>query len=250
MIHKHRFASIILAAGKGTRMKSPIAKVMHPILGKPMLHYPISCARQTGSDPIVVVVGHQAEAVKEAMENTGVLFADQTEQLGTGHAVLVCREYFRSFRGTVLILCGDVPLLKLETIRNLQKRHLSEKATLTVLTTLLEEPQGYGRIIKGADGNILKIVEARDATPAEREVKEINTGIYCVESEFLFDAVERIGNRNVQREYYLTDIVGIAAQGGQKAVSCIAPDSNEAMGINTPEELKRAEEEMRKRSGK
>jgi UDP-N-acetylglucosamine diphosphorylase/glucosamine-1-phosphate N-acetyltransferase len=244
---KNRFATIILAAGKGTRMKSLLAKVMHPVLGKPMLYYSVACARQTGSDPIVVVVGHQAETVKEAMINSGVLFAEQREQLGTGHAVLVTRNHFDHFKGTVLILCGDVPLLKLETIHELQTRHLSEGATLTVMTTILENPKGYGRIIKGADGNILKIVEERDATPDEKDVKEINTGIYCVEAEFLFAAVERIENHNAQREYYLTDIVGIAVESGKKAMAFIAPDSNEVMGINTVEELQRAEEEMKRR---
>lgn len=245
MTADRKFATIILAAGKGTRMKSPLAKVMHTVLGRPMLSYSIVCAQRAGSEKIVAVVGHQAEAVKDEMKNTGIEFADQTEQLGTGHAVLMARNHFQNYHGTILILCGDVPLLKLETIEALKAYHLSEGATVTVLTTILENPQGYGRIIKDADQNILSIVEEKDASPEEKKVKEINTGIYCVEADFLFDAVERIGNRNAQGEYYLTDIIGLAVEGQQKAKSHIAPDSNEVMGINTQEDLKRAEEILR-----
>lgn len=239
---ERKFAAIILAAGKGTRMCSPLAKVMHPVLGKPMLSYSIACAQRAGSEKIVAVVGHQAQAVKDATKDTGIEFAQQTEQLGTGHAVLTARDHFRDYHGTILILCGDVPLLKLETVEALKVFHMSEGATVTVLTTILQDPKGYGRIIKDADQNILKIVEEKDASPEERRVKEINTGIYCVEADFLFDAVERIGNRNAQGEYYLTDIVGLAVEGRKKAKSHIAPDSNEVMGINTQEDLKRAEE--------
>ncbi len=245
---ERKFASIILAAGKGTRMNSPLAKVMHPIMGRPMLWYSIQCARQAGAGDIVVVVGHQAELVKETVASAGVKFADQLEQLGTGHAVLVTRPFLKGFQGTILILCGDVPLLKDETIEALKTYHATEKATLTVLTTLLKDPKGYGRIIKDAHQNILRIVEERDATPAEREVREINTGIYCVESEFLFDAIEKIGNKNAQQEYYLTDIVGIAVRQGQVAKAYIAADPDEVMGINSQEDLRRAEELLRRAS--
>ena len=248
MTKRNSFACIILAAGKGTRMQSPLAKVMHPILGKPMLTYPIECARQAGAEDIVVVVGHQAEEIKKIMTNSGVRFADQHEQLGTGHAVLVTRELLRDFVGTILILCGDVPLLTIKTIEALKEYHHSERATVTVLTTILENPQGYGRIIKDEDQNILRIVEERDATPSEKDVKEINTGIYCVESGFLFDAINRIGNRNAQREYYLTDIIGIAVEQKETARAFVAMDSNEVMGINTQEELKKAEQLLSQRN--
>ncbi len=247
MKDKNGFAAIILAAGKGTRMKSELAKVLHPVLDKPMLCYPVECARAVGSERIVVVVGHQAEAIREKMAGEGLRFADQKEQLGTGHAVLIAREHFRDFNGKVLILCGDVPLLRPETVQALQEHHRAENAVVTVLTTILDNPYGYGRIIKAKGGNILKIVEERDASPAEKEVREINTGIYCVESGFLFDAVGRIGNRNAQREYYLTDIVGIAVEGGRTVRAFIAPDSNEVMGINTPEDLQKADQEMKRR---
>lgn len=246
---ERKFAAIILAAGKGTRMQSPLAKVMHTVLGKPMLSYSIACAKRVGSEKIVAVVGHQAETVKDTMKDICIEFADQTEQLGTGHAVLTARDHFRDYHGTILILCGDVPLLNPATVEALKAYHLSEGATVTVLTTILENPQGYGRIIKDADQNILKIVEEKDASAEEKKVKEINTGIYCVEADFLFDAVERIGNSNAQGEYYLTDIIGLAVEGREKAKSHIAPDSNEVMGINTLEELKRAEQEMQRRLG-
>jgi len=247
MKNQKRFATIILAAGKGTRMKSPLAKVLHPILGNPMLHYPVACAKTAGSEEIVIVVVHQAESIKERMGGEGLLFADQKEQLGTGHAVLIAGEHFRNFTGTVLILCGDVPLLRPETVQALLERHIQERAVVTVLTTILENPHGYGRIIKAEGGDILKITEERDATPAEREVHEINTGIYCVESPFLFDAVGRIGNRNAQREYYLTDIIGIAVESAMTVRAFIAEDAHEVMGINTMEDLQRAEGEMRRR---
>ncbi len=247
MSKRNRLAAIILAAGKGTRMQSPLAKVLHPILGKPMLVYPIACAKVAGSQEVVVVVGHQAETIKEDMKDAKVTFIDQREQLGTGHAVMMAREHFQGFRGTILILCGDVPLLKIQTIEALLKGHRSERAALTVLTTLLEDPSGYGRIVKGGENKILKIVEEKDASVEEKKIKEINTGIYCVESDFLFEAVAGIENRNAQREYYLTDIVGIAVSEGKSARSFIAADSLEVMGINTQEDLEKAEGIMKKR---
>ncbi len=237
---KGRFSTIILAAGKGTRMKSSLVKVLHPLCGKPMLTYPVAVAREVGSEKIVVIVGHQAELVKGNIKDKELIFVEQKEQLGTGHAVLQARDEFLDLDGTILILCGDVPLLMFSTLGALLVRHFSEDAEVTVLTTILADPFGYGRIVKGREGDVLKIVEERDATLEEKKIREINTGIYCVKSSFLFEAVGDIGNENVQGEYYLTDIIEIARKRGYIARSFMTNDPAEVMGINTPDDLERA----------
>lgn len=239
-------AAIILAAGKGTRMKSSLAKVLHPLRGRPMLTYPVAVAREVGAADIAVVVGHQALLIEEAVNDRDLAFVRQREQLGTGHAVLQARDHFRNFKGTILILCGDVPLLRASTVRELLARHRSGKAAVTVMTTLLEDPAAYGRVVKGPGDRILRIVEARDAREEEKKIREINTGIYCVEAPFLFEAVAAIDNNNAQKEYYLTDIVAIAIARGKRAQSFIAPDPLEVMGINSREDLEKAQSVMEK----
>lgn len=231
------FSTIILAAGKGKRMNSDLAKVLHLICGVPMLGYSVAAARAAGSRRIVVVIGHQAERIRETFRDDGLIFVEQRTQLGTGHAVLQARDIFDGYDGTIVILCGDVPLIRPETIRSLYEGHLREKATVTVLTTIPAEPAGYGRVVKAKDGSVLKIVEHKDATAEERKVREINTGIYCVKSRFLFEAVGALGNKNAQGEYYLTDIVEFARERDLHVTSSLAPDPVEVMGINSPEEL-------------
>jgi UDP-N-acetylglucosamine diphosphorylase/glucosamine-1-phosphate N-acetyltransferase len=238
------FCTIILAAGKGKRMKSPLAKVLHPVCGIPMLTHSLAAARAAGSQSIVVVIGHQAEQIRELYRTDGLIFVEQSELLGTGHAVLQTRSIFRAYKGAIVILCGDVPLIRPETIRALYDRYRSEGAVVTVLTTLPAKPTGYGRMIKANDGSILKIVEERDATTEEKKIREINTGIYCVESGFLFTAVAGLGNQNAQKEYYLTDIVDFACKNGRRVTSFLAADPMEVMGINTPEELETAGNRM------
>lgn len=240
-------AVIILAAGKGTRMRSSLAKVLHPLHGAPMLSYSVAVAREVGASDIVVVVGHQAELIEETMKDEGLVYVLQKEQLGTGHAVLQAKDAFRNFEGTILILCGDVPLLRAVTVRDLMLCHRRGQADVTVMTTLLADPSGYGRIVKGEGDRILKIVEERDATDEEKKIREINTGIYCVECPFLFEAAAVIDNRNAQKEYYLTDIIGIANRMNRIAMSFVAPNFREVMGINTREDLERAEAILRKR---
>jgi UDP-N-acetylglucosamine diphosphorylase/glucosamine-1-phosphate N-acetyltransferase len=240
-------ASVILAAGKGTRMKSDLAKVLHPLCGKPMLHYSIALAREIGSEKIVSVVGHQAETIKKTFSDRDLIFALQKEQLGTAHAVMQARDALHDFEGTVVILCGDVPLLLPATVKALVAYHHSHNASLTVLTALLPNPESYGRVIKGEGNTVLKIVEARDATEKEKKIKEINTGIYCAESRFLFHALDRIGKDNAQGEFYLTDIFEIAERENRTALSFVIDDPVEAMGINTASELKKANHIMEKR---
>jgi len=237
--HKN-ISTIILAAGKGTRMQTDQAKVLHLLCGEPLLAYSLRLAGTIHSDKIVVIVGHQAEMVRRAFPAPGLVFIEQRPQLGTGHAVLQAREQFADYAGMILILCGDVPCLKAATVASLIDRHCREQASVTVMTTVLDNPGSYGRVITGQNGDVLRIVEARDATDQEKKVREINTGIYCADSRFLFEAVAQIRNDNSQKEYYLTDIIEIACKTGCRVRSFIAADPFEVMGINTPEDLEKA----------
>jgi UDP-N-acetylglucosamine diphosphorylase/glucosamine-1-phosphate N-acetyltransferase len=244
-----RLSTIILAAGKGKRMKSDLAKVLHPLRGKPMLTYPVDIAQAVQSEKVVVVIGHQAEEVKKAFKNKGLIFVEQREQLGTGHAVLQAADVLKHHKGTVLILCGDVPLLKVSTVYALIDCHMMQKSVITVLTTVLNNPFGYGRVIKNETGDVLQIVEEKDAVARQKQIKEINTGIYCMQSPFLFDAVAALDSENAQNEYYLTDIVKIANQKNFKVSSFVADDPMEVMGINTAEDLQRAQQFLKKAMG-
>lgn len=241
-------AALILAAGKGTRMKSNLVKVMHPLAGAPLIEYPVTAARQADASQIVVVVGHQAEAVREFFAaDDDIAFALQEEQNGTGHAVACAAPRFNDFSGRVLILCGDVPLIRAETLRDLLRRHEESRATVTVLTACLADPFGYGRIIKNTSDAVTAIVEEKDATPDQRAVNEINSGIYCVEADFLFEAVARLGSDNAQGEYYLTDIIRMAVEQGLTCAAHPVSDPLEVMGINDRVQLAEAESALRKR---
>ena len=239
-----KFCALILAAGKGTRMQSDKAKVLHELNGRSMLDYSIEAAKRAGAEKIVAVIGHQADQVREEFSGSGCIFVEQNPQLGTGHAVLQAKDVLSGYEGLTVILCGDVPLLKSATIQSLVDNHLAEKAVVSVLTTIPPPPHAYGRIVKDQNGNVLKIVEHKDATDEERQIGEINTGIYCVDTKFLFDALGKVTNNNQQMEYYLTDIVEIAVREGRKVKSFIAADYVEVMGINTLEELARAEKHL------
>ena len=196
-------AALVLAAGKGTRMKSELVKVMHHLGGCPMVAWPVKAARGAGAGRIALVVGHQAEKVREYFANAADIdFAVQEEQLGTGHAVACAGPPFKGFSGRVLILCGDVPLIRAETLQAMISYHETRQAAVTVLTVHQQNPYGYGRVVKREGGRILRIVEEKDATDEEKDITEVNTGIYCVEADFLFDAVAGLSNDNAQGEYY------------------------------------------------
>jgi bifunctional UDP-N-acetylglucosamine pyrophosphorylase / glucosamine-1-phosphate N-acetyltransferase len=228
-----RVAAIILAAGKGTRMKSKLVKVMHPLGERPLLFWPVQTAKLAGATRIAVVVGHQADRVREYFAaDATISFATQEEQLGTGHAAASARELLDGFTGTVFILCGDVPLLRPETLRAMLAAHEEKRAALTVLTTHLDNPDGYGRVVKRQGGRICRIIEEKDATSEEREITEINSGIYCIEAEFLFRALSGLKNDNAQGEYYLTDIVKAAADENRLCLSFPTSDPDEVMGVN------------------
>lgn len=240
-MNENKFCALILAAGKGTRMKSDKAKVLHELNSKPMLYYSVAAAKEAGAEKIVAVIGHQADIVRKAFAESGCIFVEQKPQLGTGHAVLQAKDVLSNYDGLTVILCGDVPLLNPATIKSLVDNHVDSKAMVSVLTTIPPPPHAYGRIVKDDKGNVLKIVEHKDATEDEKKIGEINTGIYCVDTKFLFHALGKVTNNNQQGEYYLTDIVEIARREGKKVKSFIADDYVEVMGINTLEELSRAE---------
>lgn len=240
------FTTIILAAGKGTRMKSALPKVLHPLCGKPMILYPAEAAREAGTNKIIAVIGHGAELVREKLGHEDMDFAIQEEQLGTGHAVMVCRASVADKSKPVVILCGDAPLIKSSTISGLVKSHVDNNNSVTVLTADMENPQGYGRIVK--DGSeILRIVEEKDASEEEKQLCEINSGVYCVDGDFLFKALDSVGKDNAQGEYYLTDIIKIGREAGRKVGWSKITDSNETMGINSRRELAAAAAVMRRR---
>lgn len=239
-------AAVILAAGKGTRMKSSKAKVLHEIAGQPMLFYPLQEARKAGFDRLEVVVGHQADTVKGAVADADVDFVEQTEQLGTGHALLCAAEAMTDFSGTLLLLCGDVPLLRAETLESLLATHREEGAAVTVLTAQMENPTGYGRIIRDGE-TVLRIVEEKDALAEEKQVREINTGTYLFDAKFVFEALRGLGKENAQGEYYLTDVVAAAVAAGLPTRGVLLEDPDEAMGINDLQQLAEATAIMRQR---
>ncbi|MFO7983880.1 MAG: bifunctional UDP-N-acetylglucosamine diphosphorylase/glucosamine-1-phosphate N-acetyltransferase GlmU [Desulfuromonadales bacterium] len=243
---EQRLASVILAAGKGTRMKSDTAKVLHEIVGEPMILPPVRAGRQCGCDPSVVVLGHQGEDVEKALAGEKVTTARQEEQLGTGHALLCAESALRDFRGSVLLLCGDVPLIRPQTLSDLLECHRREKAAVTVLTARLDDPHGYGRIVRDGD-EVNRIVEEKDAGEAEKKITEINTGIYVFEAPFVFDALRDIGCDNAQGEYYLTDTIEMARKQHRPVRAVTVEDPREVMGINDRVQLAEATAIMRER---
>jgi len=238
--------AVILAAGKGSRMKSTLPKVLHPIGGKPMVEHVLAAAHMAGAERKVVVVGFGAQSV-EATLGTRAEYVVQDQQLGTGHAVMQTSSCLQDFDGTVMVLCGDTPLLRGQTLTKLFAEHLAAKASATVLTACMTDPTGYGRVIRDDRGQVLKIVEQKDATRSELAVNEVNTGIYCFERVALFDALRSINCNNMQGEYYLTDVIGILAQGQAKVWAVQVDTPEETLGINSRIQLAEAEKILRKR---
>ncbi len=242
-----QLVSVILAAGKGTRMKSELAKVLHPVAGRPMVCYPVAAAQDMGSERTIVIAGHQHDRVAAALEGFQVTIALQAEQLGSGHAVLMAGPELKGFAGDVLILCGDVPLITPATLDMFLAAHREGKACVSVLTVELDDPTGYGRILRSASGDLAGIVEHRDAHSEQRAVREINTGIYCCRAPFLFEALEKVKTDNDQGEYYLPDIVTIAGASGMKVQAVLTHDFAEVAGINDRADLAAAERAMQGR---
>ncbi len=236
-----KIAVVILAAGKGTRMKSETAKVLHEICGRPMIAFPLDLALGLKATKIVVVVGHQEAAVRDAVRasrpKADVQFALQSEQNGTGHAVLQAKKVLKGFDGDVLVLSGDVPLLQLATLRAFWRGHQRRGADLSVMTTFADDPTGYGRCIVDEERRLQRIVEHKDATAEQRRIDEINAGIYLFDAKLLWRLLGKIGTANAQREMYLTDAIHLAAGAGKPAPAFAVDDMDEVLGVNSRVEL-------------
>ena len=230
-------AVVILAAGFGKRMKSEIPKVLHPVLGQPMLSYVYEATLSLSPKRVVVVVGHGSDHVKNVSSSNKLTYVNQAKQLGTGHATSCAETALKNFNGNILIINGDFPLITSSTLKKFIRQHEKNSADLSILTAHVEDPTGYGRIKRGPSGDPVGIVEEKDATREERFIDEINSGTYCVKSSFLWDALKKVNRKNKQGGYYLTDIVGIAQKNSLSIKGVLAQDSDEVMGVNDRAEL-------------
>ena len=235
--------AIILAAGKGTRMKSDLPKVLHEVCGRPMVAYVIDACRQAGCDKLIIVIGHQADSVKDVFRSTDgdIAWVEQIEQLGTGHAVMACCGELESLSGPVIVLAGDGPLIRPTTLSELLETHMNTDAACTLASCITDDPSHYGRIVRDEDGELLGIVEYLDATDEQRQITEVNTSTYCFDAEALRKGLPQLGCDNAKGEYYLTDILAIMRSQGRtvKAIPVLKPE--EAMSINTLDELQQVE---------
>lgn len=237
--------AIILAAGQGTRMKSNTSKVLHKVLGKGLVEYPITAANELGIDEICLIVGHKAEEVQAKLGDT-VQYALQKEQLGTGHAVMQALDFIDD-DSDVLILSGDTPLITQETLEAMLNYHQEQKNTITVLSTFVDNPMGYGRIVRDANGKFLKIVEQKDATEEEKQINEINGGMYAFNGKLLKEALSKLSNNNAQGEYYLTDTIEILLNEGKKVEAYAASDRDDILGVNSRIQLAEVTQIMKNR---
>lgn len=243
----NKLKAVILAAGKGTRMNSDLPKVLHECLGQSMVHHVIKAVEGADALDVCVIVGYKAKEVKDAIYDI-VQFVEQEEQLGTGHAVK-CAKDFIGTEGDTIVVCGDTPLITADTLKALVELHRKEANGATVLSAILEDATGYGRIIRDADGNFVKIVEHKDGTEEELAVNEVNSGMYVFNSEALSASLELLSNDNAAGEYYLTDTIALIKRIGLKvsAMPLTGDAVDEIRGVNTPEQLKEAEEIMMNR---
>lgn len=240
------FTSVILAAGMGTRMKSKMPKVLHKVCGKPLSKWVIDASKAAGADKVFAVVGHKAETVKEVLGDV-CEFALQAEQKGTGHAVMQAIDVIKNSKGEVVILNGDTPLITAETINKAIEYHKNNGNQATVITAILDDATGYGRIVRDNDGSVLKIVEQKDASEEEKKINEVNSGMYVFDAQSLVYALDKITPNNAQGEYYLTDTLEILLSAGKKIGGYAISDNDEIRGINDRVQLNEAEKIMQKR---
>lgn len=238
--------ALILAAGQGKRIKSDIPKVLHKVCGKEMVNHVIDNMRKAGIEEIDVIVGKGAERVKEGTKDRNVFYSLQEEQLGTGHAVKCASDFLKGKKGTIVIFPGDAPLTKKTTIESLMKEHEENKNAATLLSAMVEDPTGYGRIIRDEKGNVLKIVEHKDCNEEELLVNEMNAAMYCFDIEELVNSLDKLSNNNNQGEYYLTDVIGILKEEGKK-IGAVVTDYEDTIGVNSRVQLAEAEELLRNR---
>ncbi|HET9252674.1 MAG TPA: NTP transferase domain-containing protein [Candidatus Eisenbacteria bacterium] len=243
------FSAIVLAAGMGKRMKSDLPKVLHEALGKPLIAHVLGQLAPLHPARVVVVVGHQETLVRNALQGRDVHFVTQSPQLGTGHAVQTAWPEIEKSpdpaRETILVLAGDMPLVRTMTLRKLVERHLADRSAITFLSGELDDPTGYGRVVRDRRGDFVKIVEEKDATPAERKIAEVNSGVYTFRRDPLVQALGLLRADNVQKEYYLTDTLAIAKGRGMRVGVVQASDPRELFGVNTPEQLEMVEQTLR-----
>ncbi len=241
-------AAVILAAGKGTRMKSDLPKVVHPVAGKPMVCWVVEACLAAGCERIVVVVGYQADRVKEALAEYDVEYVMQSEQLGTGHAVMMAEPLLKEeTERDVFVLAGDGPLIRTQTLQALLQLHRDKQAVATLATSVVEDPTGYGRVIRDEAGGFDRIVEQKDASPEELTVCEINPSYYCFGCGELFNGLARVSNDNKQGEYYITDVPGILKAEGKTVCVVDAVPAEDVLSINTPEQLAEVDRILRGR---
>lgn len=234
----NKLSIIILAAGQGKRMKSSTPKVLHLLSGQPLLDYVIKTSKKLNAEKIVIVIGNKANQVRDKFIDAGVEFALQEKQLGTAHAVSMAEENLLSFKGDILVLSGDVPLINSDTLQKLIKIHQEDSSEVTILTTKLENPTGYGRIIRDSYRKVISIVEEKDASPEEKNINEINSGIYCFKKSFLFKSIKKIDSNNKQGEFYITDLIEMAFEANLNVSAIETKDSIEVMGINNVNQLR------------
>ena len=240
--------AIILAAGMSSRMNTKLPKVLHEVCGRPMLAYVLDACRGAGIKKAYVVVGYNKEAVIEAFkDDKDIIWIEQKEQKGTGHAVLCCKEHLKDFSGDTLVLCGDGPLIRTETLATLVSKHENEKASATLATAVLSDPTGYGRIVRDTYGNMQGIVEHGDCTEKQREIKEVNPSYYCFNNKAMFEALANIKPNNVKHEYYLTDALHLIIKSGLKVVAVTAVPEEDAMSVNSRSQLSESSKVMQRR---
>ena len=242
-------AVVVLAAGKGTRMKSPLAKVLQPLKNQPLLYYVLESLVPLNPDFSVLVVGFQSRTVKKSFSDRGLIFVEQKEQLGTGHAAQQAELALHDFSGDVLVVCGDMPLIKSQTLIDLIGRHREKKSVCTVLTLKSSEKKEFGLVIRDDQGSVFKIVEYKDASEDEKKVDEFNSGVYCFDKYLFSKALGSIGNNNVQKEYYLTDTIQYIVSSGFIVETVQITDTIQLLGINTQEDLSLAEKILMRETG-